>query len=306
MGNPITRRAGGLRKACLLLLLFMSAAVLPAEEVTLPFGGLTVNANLEIAEGRDIADGVVLIVHGTTGHNRMELIESSQRILRDNAINSLAINLGLGRDNRHGRFDCTWPHRHLQQDAIDQLSLWIDWLRRQGATRIALLGHSRGANQVMVYAVDHRDPGVTHLVMLAPGQDDVRSNYEERYGPVFDANIKRMKERVALNRADELVSNVDFWSCPKASVTAASFLSYYGDDSRFRQFHAYLPKIPIPTLIIVGTHDELFPDSGSLIGSHVDNRRLFLSEIEDAGHFFRDFNIDEAMEAMIAFLGWED
>ena len=34
-----------------------------AKEVTLPFNGLTLNANLEIAEDKKITDGVVLIMH---------------------------------------------------------------------------------------------------------------------------------------------------------------------------------------------------------------------------------------------------
>ena len=96
------------------VLLFAAAVPVVAEEVTQQFNGLTLNANLELADGRTLEDGVVLILHGTMGHNRMEIIEASQRALLENGQNSLAINLSLGVDNRHGFFDCERPHRHLQ------------------------------------------------------------------------------------------------------------------------------------------------------------------------------------------------
>ncbi len=64
-----------------------------AKEVTHKFNGLTINANLEMAEGKDFEDGMVLIIHGYLAHNKMEVIRTSQQVLLDNDINSLAINL---------------------------------------------------------------------------------------------------------------------------------------------------------------------------------------------------------------------
>jgi len=63
-----------------------------------------------------------------------------------------------------------------------------------------------------------------------------------------------------------------------------------------------MPKIDIPTLVITGTVDEVVPEVEKVVSPMVDNKRMFLTKIEGAGHFFRDFNIDEAMEATVAFL----
>jgi hypothetical protein len=60
------------------LAITMSSMGAKAAEVTLEYRDLTLNANLELAEGQDLAAGVVLILHGMTAHNQMEIIEASQ------------------------------------------------------------------------------------------------------------------------------------------------------------------------------------------------------------------------------------
>jgi len=284
-------------------LLLTASISVEAAEVSQPFRDLTLNANLEMADGRDFKDAIVLIVHGYSGHNKMEIIRSAQQALLDNGQSSLAINLSMGIDNRHGFFDCTWPHRYLQEDTLDEISAWVDWLRDQGVSRITLLAHSRGANQAMVYAVDNKDSEVTQLVLLAPGTfDDTRQAFEERYGPSFDPQMARAEKLIAAGRGVELMENTDIMICPQTSVSANTFNSFYGRTSRFRNFKSYLPRIPMPTLVITGTQDERSPDTAQDAAAYVDDGRLQLIVIEGAGHFFRDFNIDEAMEVVIEFI----
>lgn len=274
----------------------------PAEEVTQQFNGLTLNANLEIADNTDITEGVVLIVHGLMGHSRMEIIEASQQALLDNGRSSLAINLSLGVDNRKGFFDCTWPHNYGQEDSLDEISAWVAWLRAKGVKEIVLMAHSRGSNESMVYTATRKDPEVTHLAMLAPGTDDSKERFEDRYGSTFDETLERIKKENNAGRGDELIENVDFWWCPKATVTPNTFLSFYDKESRFRNFKYYLPRIKIPTIIITASADERIPNSEKHVAPFVDGKRIQLVVIEGSGHFFLDFNIEEAMEAMLEFL----
>jgi pimeloyl-ACP methyl ester carboxylesterase len=286
------------------LLLLTSALGAEAKEVTQQFNGLTLNANLELAAGgAEFPDSVALIVHGLMGHNGMEIIESAQRVLVDNGKSSLAINLSLGVDNRKGFYLCDSPHRHLQETAVSEIEAWVGWLRERGATKIMLLSHSRGANEAMIYAATRAAPEITHLVMLAPGVDDSRQSFENRYGNTFDQTLARMKKEQDAGRGDQLVEEVDFWSCPKASVTADSFISYYGDDSRFRDFANYIPRIGIPLLVVNAGADELVTNIEAKLAQFVDGERLQIVTIEGSGHFFLDFNIDEAIEAIIEYLG---
>ena len=84
-----------------------------AEEIKLKYAGLTLNANLVLADGRGLSDGAILITHGTLAHNRMELIATLQTVIAARGLNTLAINLSLGLDDRYGMYDCSVPHRHL-------------------------------------------------------------------------------------------------------------------------------------------------------------------------------------------------
>jgi pimeloyl-ACP methyl ester carboxylesterase len=138
--------------------------------------------------------------------------------------------------------------------------------------------------------------------MLAPGVDDTGRGYKNRFGEVLDKNLLLMNRRIAAGKGDEPVGNIDFWFCPRAQVSANSFISYYGEQSKFRQFLTTMPKIDIPTLVITGTVDEVVPEVEKVVMPMVDNKRIFLTTIEGAGHFFRDFNIEEAMEAAVEFL----
>ncbi|MCK5663097.1 MAG: alpha/beta hydrolase [Thiotrichaceae bacterium] len=285
------------------LALLSVADSIQADEVTQKFNGLMLNANLELAEGKVMQDGIVLIMHGILGHNRMEVIESSQQALLDNGHSSLAINLSLGIDNRHGFYDCSKPHRHMQEDAIIEIGVWVRWLRDKDVSKVILMAHSRGSNQAMVYAVDKKDPEVTHLIFLAPGTvDDSKKLWEGRYGTGFDQTLQGARKLIAAGKGHELMDNTDFTFCPQTMVTANTFNSYYGDLGRFRNFPSYLPRITVPTLITTGTEDERQPDIKKHVLPYVDGKFIQLSEIEGAGHFFRDFNIEEAMEVAIEFL----
>jgi pimeloyl-ACP methyl ester carboxylesterase len=236
-------------------------------------------------------------------HNRMEIIEASQQALLDNNQSSLAINLSLGVDNRHGFYDCSWPNRHTLDGGLDELDAWVAWLRKKGVNQITIMAHSRGANQAMVFAVERKHPEVTHLVLLAPNTNpSPKPQYEARYGKTFDESLELVEKRIAAGKGNELIDNLDFSYCPKASVSANTFYSYNRTDDRFRQFPLYLAKMPIPTLIITGTRDELQPNIEKDLAPFLDGKRIRLGVVEDAGHFFRDFNIEEAVEASVEFI----
>jgi pimeloyl-ACP methyl ester carboxylesterase len=273
-----------------------------AEEVTHKFRGLTLNANLELAPGATIQDGVVLVLHGPLAHNKMEIIENIQRALADNERSSLAINLSLSVDNRHGFYDCSIPHQHTQEDTIDEIAAWIEWLRQQDVSEVVLLGHSRGANQAMIYAATRKDPEVKQLVLLAPGTSEIQKSYEGRYGNDIKKIISRASALVTANKPDKLMEKTDFNICPQTAVSAKTFLSYYKADAPFNNFEDFLPRLKLPTLITTGSMDERFPHTEEKVSPYADGKIIQLNQIEGADHFFRDFNIDEAMEAAVEFL----
>jgi len=289
-----------------LLLMTLSIPAVHAEEVAIPFEGLTLNANLELAPDKQLADGVVLIIHGFLAHNRMEIIEASQTALQDNGHSSLAINLSLGVDNRQGFYDCMTPIRHKLSDALGELDAWIAWLKGQGVAEILLMGHSISANQVLTYAVAREEPAIKALVLLAPntvGHPSSPERYKEAYDADLDANLARAKGLIDAGKGDQMMQDTDYGFCPRARVSAEAFYDFYRPDNEFWNAHLFLPKTDVPVLVVAASADEQQPNIPEHVTPYVDDERIFLIQIQDAGHFFRDLNLDEAIEAAVGFIG---
>ncbi|MEX2430947.1 MAG: alpha/beta fold hydrolase, partial [Dehalococcoidia bacterium] len=165
--------------------LLATTGIQAAEQVQLEKDGLTHLAYLEMAPGKSMDDGVILMLHGTMAHGRMEIMEAFQNLTAERGYNSLSINLSLGMDAREGMMDCADPHVHRHEDALAEMDAWMGWLNEQGAGQVALMAHSRGAAQTAWYAAEHRPQGVEKIVLVAPATSDhartVRE-YESRYG----------------------------------------------------------------------------------------------------------------------------
>ena len=78
------------------LVLSISSVAVEAREVTLRYQGITLNADFELAAGKQPADGVILITHGGLAHRAMENITYLQLLLNEKGYSTLAINLSLG------------------------------------------------------------------------------------------------------------------------------------------------------------------------------------------------------------------
>src|SRR5262245_46296162 len=107
------RRVAASAALTLVLLALSLAMQARAEPVQLLHDGRRLNADLTLPSGGDISRGVVILVHGTLMHGRMEIMASLQEDLAERGIGSLAITLSLALDDRRGAYDCGTPHRHM-------------------------------------------------------------------------------------------------------------------------------------------------------------------------------------------------
>lgn len=282
-----------------------------SEEILIPGpNALTLNGNLEVADGGALADGVLLITHGTLAHNGMEIIATLQELMAEREVNSLAINLSLGIDNRHGMYDCPQPHTHRHEDALDEIDLWLAWLAEQGAERVVLAGHSRGGNQTAMWGALNRaesaestDLVVEGLVLIAPmtwEASKAAKSYAARYGSELAPLLAEAEARVAAGRADELFENIGFVYCPGTSATAAAVRSYYRDDAR-RDTPQLLEQLDRPTLLIAGGEDSAVPDLAERVEA-IDLAPLQVEVLDGAGHFFRDLYAEDMADLISDFL----
>jgi alpha-beta hydrolase superfamily lysophospholipase len=266
-----------------------------AEEVTMDYLGLSLSANLEMAGKSLKNEGVVLLVHDTLGHDRMELMAALQDSLRDQGLNSLAITLGLGIDKREGMFDCGLEQDHRHEDAVDEIAAWVLWLKEKGATAITLAGHGRGANQAALYAINRLDKGVKRLVLMAPlmqTPEGAEADYQERFHHSLTDELAKAEELTANEEGNQLIDVPGFLNCPTPKVTAGAFADYYGANPKFETTNL-LPSIKIPVLIAVGDQDPTLSAIQAKMGELGALRTVTLAVVPGEDHDFGDLGPDE-------------
>jgi pimeloyl-ACP methyl ester carboxylesterase len=281
----------------------ITAIAVEAQEVTLRHQGLTLNADYELAPGKTPTDGVILITHGALAHRGMEAITYLQRLLKEHGHNTLAINLSLGLDNRHGMYDCKVTHRHRNGDAADEIGAWVAWLNEQGAKRVTVLGHSRGGAQTALYAAQRDNASLKAVVLLAPaiGENSDAADFQRRQNKPLAPVLNKAQQLVKQGKGATVLEHTGLLFCADTSVTADSFVSYYGPDARV-DTPSLIPKIKKPTLVVVASNDELVVGLDKKVTPLADGKRVQMKIIDGADHFFRDLHADEAVEAIDAFL----
>ena len=277
-----------------------------AEEVSLEYLGLELSGYLETAPGKSLkSDGVVVLVHDTLGHGRMELMAALQDSLRDMGINSLAITLGLGMDKRHGMFDCSLEQDHRHEDAVEEISAWVKWLKDKGAASITLAGHGRGANQAGLYAINRLDKTVKRVVLMAPQmqtEEKAEADYHARFGRSLRQELAKAEELVAQEEGNQLVDVPGFLNCSKAQVTAGAFANYYGANAKFKTTNL-LQSIKVPVLLAVGDADPSLSEIRAAEPEFANLKTVTFAVIPGADQEFRDLGADELAKKIKEFIG---
>jgi pimeloyl-ACP methyl ester carboxylesterase len=293
-------------KVYLFLSLFSLIFVQPsvAGEVKLPYGKLVLNGNLEIVKGKSISDGVILMTHGTLAHNGMEIIRTLQGLLKENGYNSLAINLSLNLNDRHGFYDCATPHTHHHADALDEIGAWLEWLKGKKAGQVVLLGHSRGGNQTAWFAAERSEPLVKAVVLVAPqvwSENYAATDYKTRYQKELKPELDKAQAIVASGKPNQWMVHTDFTYCKDTQVSASAFVSYYQSEPRLNTPNL-LPKIKQPVLVFAATEDTIVKGLDKKVAPLADGENIQLVVIDGADHTFRDLYAEDVVDAIVSFL----
>ncbi len=284
--------------------LFLLSGITHAEEVTLPYKGITLNAALELSQKKTITDGVILIVHGTLAHKGMEITSTLQQLLKDNGLNTLAINLSYNIDNRSGMYDCKNLHKHKHTDAISEIGVWIEWLKKKGVKEIVLLGHSRGGNQAAWFASQNSDPAVKSVVLAAPSTWDEKGaseSYKKRYKKELKPILDRASQLIKSDKGDTVLTHTDFLYCEDTSVTAEAFASYYAPDKKM-DTPFLISQIKRPVFLAIAKNDTVIPDLIEKASGLPNNKTVHIKVFDMADHFFRDLNAEELVDEIVGFL----
>ncbi|MEJ2124784.1 MAG: alpha/beta hydrolase [Alphaproteobacteria bacterium] len=289
----------------IVLALIVTSVPLRAEEVKIEQQALDVLGNLEIAKGKSLKqDPVVLLVHDTLGHHRMEIISALQELLSERGVSSLAITLSLGLNERRGMFDCNIEQDHRNEDAVEEIQAWVDWLKNQGAKNIIVAGHSRGGNQAAVYVAKKHDPAVKKAILIAPlaqTPSNIGAEYERRFRLPLQPALAEAEKQMDEIGATALMDGVAFLNCDRAKVTAGAFVNYYGPNQNLYT-PSILPFLKMPVLVVVGTMDPLAQELEPAIRGMPDNKNTTLVTIPDADHFFTNYKTEDLADRIKDFV----
>ncbi|MEQ8226529.1 MAG: alpha/beta hydrolase [Rhodospirillales bacterium] len=293
-----------LRAIAFVVLTFVASSPAWAEDIRIKPGDFTLNAQLDMAEGKSLQDGVVLIVHGTLAHNDMDMLSNLRQVLNDRGLNTLAINLSLGIDDRHGMYDCKTPHRHRHLDALDEIDAWMDWLKVKGAGPVVLFGHSRGGNQAARFAAERGHGLLNKLVLLAPAtwdREKAAAGFEKSHDRPLTPDLKTAQAMVQAGKGMEMMAKPGLLYCPDAQVSALSFDSYYRPDPRF-DTPSVLGDIKVPVLVVAGSNDTVIKDLPAKMADKTDGKQITFQVVDGADHFFLDLFAEDVADHMEAFL----
>jgi len=289
-------------RSIVLCLFALSSTVVVAKEIVLDFKGRLLNADLQFVTNKTLKDGVILITHGGLAHRDQETIAHMSSLLNERGYNTLAINLSLGICNRHGMYDCEQAHRHTNDEVMDELASWFEWLSKQGATDIVVLGHSRGGAQVARFAARHLPHKAHAVVLMAPSTAmNAGKGYVTRYQKPLDPLLARAKALQEQGKGETLIHNTNMMHCRDTTVSANSIVSNYGEDDLL-DAPTMLKEIKEPTLIVIAGDDEVVIDLGKELVELQKRPNIKVEVVDGSGHFFRDLNGEDAADMVDAFL----
>ena len=159
-----------------------------------------------------------------------------------------------------------------------------------------------GDPQTALYAAERDNPLVKAVILLAPDTRETNDAkaYQEHYKKALAPILEKAQKLVKEGKGGTELEHTDFLYCPDTSITADTFVSYYGSDPRLDT--AFLiPKIIKPTLVVIAGSDEVVVNNKKY-AQLADGKHTQIKMTDGADHFFRDLNADDAVDEINAFL----
>ncbi len=268
----------------IILLYIQIAPMVLAEAIQSNYKGLILNAHFQNSD--DKKQPTFLLVHGTWATHNMEIQSYLQSLLTEEGYASLAITLSLGIDDRVSQPDCNKTITAGQNDNLDEITHWLNYLQDLGFSNIVIIGHSRGGAQVASFNQLVKDDRIKAQVLIAP------MVFHEQAVP--EAAVK-----LATTSKQPILGPVRVIYCEQAKVTLNAYKSYYLSSPE-KNTPTLIKDTILPTLIYLGSDDKLITEkfvNQSRI--YEANSKISVKIIDGADHFFRDLYADEIIEHLL-------
>lgn len=241
------------------MLLGILVTPLKAEELVMEFKGLDIVANLEIPQGKKLRGStVVLFLHDALETSSNPTISTTQQSLTSAGILSLGINLSYGLDQRVNNYDCSIEQNHRYQDALEELDIWVKWLKKQKVKKVVLAGFGRGGNQIALFLRTYPKSGIKKIILISPLSGSfakIENGFQNRFRQPLQNYLSKARKMLEADEGDVLMENVPFLTCPKAVVTAKTFENYYTPNPDFETTSVLSALAKVKALTVVGEYD---------------------------------------------------
>jgi pimeloyl-ACP methyl ester carboxylesterase len=182
----------------------------------------------------------IVLMHGKWSGPLASPIQALATALRARGFKVVTPNMPWSRTRM---YDADYP------EALSQIEAATKVLRKHGAKRIIVAGHSIGANASIAYAASGRE--VDGVVAIAPGHVPDLQN--------FGASVARARQMIADGKADETgpFDDSNQGQDRIINTTAKIYLSFFDPVGMgsMPQSASAIPK-PVPFLWVVGTQDR--------------------------------------------------
>lgn len=174
-------------------------------------------------------------------------------------------------------------------DAIQDVAAWVEFLREQGAARVALIGHSLGAIKALYAQADPSASAVQTVIALSA----TRLNHERFLlgpkGAEFQRSFAEAEHLTVQGQGDQLI-RIEFpfptW------MSAEGYVHKYGRHDQYDWF-GYVDRIDVPVLMLFGQreladHPAFDGLAADLANSAARGRwpRLTFEIVPNADHFY--------------------
>ena len=279
-----------------------------SEPVEIKYNSITLNGFYSSQSEK--SKSIAIILHGTRGHQNLELITSLRDSLLDNGLDSLTINLSYGINNRVNDFlPCDIEHKHKQSNSQSEIKLWYEHIKKIGYEKIYLIGHSRGGLDIINFYENINfkyQKSIDSIFLLAPISETWKSSVD-RYKEDYNININDLVHQ------ETKKLKINFLGCEDATVYSDSFLDYYliGSESRFFNSEAtrfsdsglnlHLLNTSGKVYVITASEDTVVSNTHMIVKDIIirNKKNIKLYQVDGADHFFRDFYFDDLMQIII-------
>lgn len=164
---------------------------------------------------------------------------------------------------------------------------WVDFAHAQGYRRIGLWGHSLGATKSIYYMATQPDSRVTCMVAGSPPRFAQSAFLTTAEGDTFKRSAELAQQHIKEGHPEAVM---DVLYPVPLLLTAETFMQKYGPEETY-DILTYIPKMSIPTLIMIGTEEaqtmmafQGLPTQVAKLADELD--RLTFASIPGADHAY--------------------